>query len=490
MIDHPSKHDLVTAYERCCPRAAYESMMDDSPPDLALQARFTEGNVVDKLAQESIFSEGTTVKNVRTEEASGVTSDLMTDPSIGRINQATVTTPNGETARLDSIERSDRSWNHDEVKSAGSAHQKYEFDALISTDRARRAGVEIDRVRLVHTNKDWRLGDPNSDLFTTVDITDRIEDPQMVNFLSKVYESLEDEGVPSAVLVKGCKGCPYFSNCFGETDNPITELSYLDDARMAALSQIGAVDIRDIPEGFDLTNGQRTYIGFILNGQEQVNMDMLRERLGRIESPVRHLDFESVQFAVPMHVGVAPWRQVATQYSIHVETDDGLLHLEHLSEVEGDGRRELAERLIEDLGDDGGTIVAWGSGFEEARIGEMAEWFPDLAPQLISIRERMLDLLSVVKATIRNPEFRNSYSLKVVAPVLVPGFGYSDLDIAGGGDAQGAMNLMMRGRKAAEVPVLRERLLRYCERDTEATVRILRALREKVADYGGVGIHD
>ena len=81
-----------------------------------------------------------------------------------------------------------------------------------------------------------------------------------------------------------------------------------------------------------------------------------------------------------------------------------------------------------------------------------------------------------------DPQFHGRSALNVVLPVLVPGFGYDDLDITGGGDAKGAMSLMMRGMIAAEeVPVLRERLLRYCQRDTEATARILQALREKVA---------
>ena len=85
----------------------------------------------------------------------------------------------------------------------------------------------------------------------------------------------------------------------------------------------------------------------------------------------------------------------------------------------------------------------------------------------------------MVRKNVLNPDFHGSTSLKVVAPILVPGFGYDDLDIAGGGDAQGGMNLMMRGKIAAEeVPAMRERLLRYCERDTEATAGILQALRE------------
>ena len=183
-----------------------------------------------------------------------------------------------------------------------------------------------------------------------------------------------------------------------------------------------------------------------------------------------------------MHEGVAPWRQVATQYSIHTETESGLVHSEHLSRAEGDGRRELTESLIEDLGTDG-SIVVWNVSFERSRIRELADIFPDLSEPLIAIENRLFDLEPVVRRNVLNPEFHGKTSLKVVAPVLSPGFGYDDLDIAGGGDAQGAMNLMMRGRIAAdEVPAMRERLLRYCERDTQATAEILQALRDMVSE--------
>ena len=65
-----------------------------------------------------------------------------------------------------------------------------------------------------------------------------------------------------------------------------------------------------------------------------------------------------------------------------------------------------------------------------------------------------------------------------------------DHDMAGslgcgghGEDAMGVMNLMIRGEiGAGDVPLLRDRLLRYCERDTEATARILDALRSMAFD--------
>ena len=472
----PSKFALVQAYERGCARAAFEAMRQ-GPPSLQLQARFAEGNIVDKKAQESIFSDGITVPFSRNKDAIDTTSTLMADAKVDRINQPTLRTPNGEVARLDSMERTAEGWNHEEVKSGLSVKDKHKFDALVSNDRALRAGVSIEDTSIVHLNRDWRQGDPDLDLFSTEDITGSMSDPEMVQFLADTTSKLMADSPPAAALVSGCWGCSHFSNCFGQTDNPITDLSKVKPEGIAELSGHGVVDVADIPPRFKLTKGQRAHADLIRNGQPIVNQDGLRERLDEIQNPVRHLDFESASFAIPLHADVAPWGHVATQYSIHLESGGGLVHHEFLVEAEGDQRRALAERLIEDLGTEG-SIVVWHVSYERGRIMDMAAWFPDLAPQLNAIEQRLYDLLPTVRANVKHPGFHNSYSLKSVAPVLVPGFGYDDLDIAGGGDAQGAMNLMMRGRIAAEeVPAIRERLLRYCERDTEATAGILQALR-------------
>ena len=476
----PSKFALVEAYERGCARAAFEAMGQGSP-SLQLQARFAEGNIVDKKAQDTLFSDGITVPFSRNDDAIDTTSTLMADAKVDRINQPTLRTPNGEVARLDSMERTAEGWNHEEVKSGLSVKDKHKFDALVSTDRALRAGVSIEDTWIVHLNRDWRLGDSDLDLFSTEDITGSMSDPGMVQFLADTTSKLMADSPPAAALVSGCWGCSHFSNCFGQTDNPITDLSRVKQEGIAELSGHGVVDIADIPPGFELTGVQGAHVDLIRNGQPIVNQDGLRERLDEIQNPVRHLDFESASFAIPLHADVAPWGHVATQYSMHLESEAGLVHHEFLVEAEGDQRRALAERLIEDLGTEG-SIVVWSVAYERGRIRDMAAWFPDLAPQLNAIEQRLYDLLPTVRANVKHPGFHNSYSLKSVAPALVPGFGYDDLDIAGGGDAQGAMNLMMRGRIATEeVPVLRERLLRYCERDTEATAAILQALRDMIA---------
>ena len=89
MARYPDKNDLVFAYERGCTRAAYESMIDTTSPNLALMRIFAEGNVVDEVAQKSIFSDGVTISTLDVARACAETRALMADSNVTRINQAT-----------------------------------------------------------------------------------------------------------------------------------------------------------------------------------------------------------------------------------------------------------------------------------------------------------------------------------------------------------------------------------------------------------------
>ena len=80
-----------------------------------------------------------------------------------------------------------------------------------------------------------------------------------------------------------------------------------------------------------------------------------------------------------------------------------------------------------------------------------------------------------------HPDFEGSFSLKTVLPALVPDLGYSDLAITDGDTASRELT----HRVLPDAPFLpadraltREQLLRYCERDTLAMVRVLSRLRE------------
>ena len=87
----------------------------------------------------------------------------------------------------------------------------------------------------------------------------------------------------------------------------------------------------------------------------------------------------------------------------------------------------------------------------------------------------MEDLLPIVRDHVYHPDFRGSFSIKDVLPALVPDMSYEDLDIQDGGMASVVLEVLLLGRdglSAGERSTLRERLLRYCERDTLAMVRL------------------
>ena len=92
-----------------------------------------------------------------------------------------------------------------------------------------------------------------------------------------------------------------------------------------------------------------------------------------------------------------------------------------------------------------------------------------------------MDLLPIVRDNVYHPDFGGSFGLKSVAPALVRGLTYDDLEIGEGAVAA----TMLEGLLLEEdsIPVteranLRRQLLDYCERDTLATVRLYERLLE------------
>ncbi len=101
--------------------------------------------------------------------------------------------------------------------------------------------------------------------------------------------------------------------------------------------------------------------------------------------------------------------------------------------------------------------------------------YPDLAPALNAIVERLVDLLLILKEHVYHPKFKGSYSIKKVLPVLVPDLSYEGLPI-GDGDMAITMFAKMASGEVADTGQVRTDLLAYCELDTLAMVRLHDAL--------------
>jgi len=127
------------------------------------------------------------------------------------------------------------------------------------------------------------------------------------------------------------------------------------------------------------------------------------------------------------------------------------------------------------------VVLAYNASFERICIEGLARVLPDLAEPLLAISARLVDLLPIVRNNVYHPEFDGSFSLKAVAPALLPDVSYEDLEIASGGDATlGLARLLLTTDvlNEEERTLLRSQLLAYCERDTWCLVGLLDRLRE------------
>jgi len=207
----------------------------------------------------------------------------------------------------------------------------------------------------------------------------------------------------------------------------------------------------------------------------------LGKALERFQSPIAFLDFETVQFAIPIWHGCHPYDQIPAQFSCHRERPaGGLDHHEWVPEAPGDPRAEIATRIV-DACAGARTVVAYNAGFEKSCLEALANALPGQAAALRDVISRLDDPLPVVREYVYHPDFDGSFSLKKVLPALAPDVGYDDLAIAEGSSAsRELMRLVVDDRTllADERAITRDQLLRYCERDTLAMVRVLARLRE------------
>jgi len=236
--------------------------------------------------------------------------------------------------------------------------------------------------------------------------------------------------------------------------------------------------MRDIPPDFPLTPGQQRVVDAVVSGQEVIS-DELPEALADLGPPASYLDFETFSPALPLYAGTSPYQRIPFQWSLHHDDGAGnVRHFEFLADGDVDPRRDFATTLLKAIEWLPGPIVVY-SAFEASVLRSLAGVLPDLSDRLLAVTGRICDLLPIVRTHVSHPEFFGSYSIKAVAPALVPGFTYDNLDGVGNGNDASAV--FYRLASDGSLPVgdrtrYRQALLTYCCRDTLAMMYVHRRL--------------
>jgi hypothetical protein len=195
--------------------------------------------------------------------------------------------------------------------------------------------------------------------------------------------------------------------------------------------------------------------------------------------PRAFLDFETINFAVPIWKGARPYQQVPFQWSLHLESSRASTRHHEFLDLTGELPAEpLLSALLDALPDDG-PIFAYNAGFESRCLGDLAVLAPGRKRAVERVQARLVDLWPLTRNHYYHPDMEGSWSLKAVIPTVPGGRDYSDLDeVQEGGAAQLAYTEAIAPdiapKRKAE---LRDALLKYCKRDTEATLILSRFLQ-------------
>jgi len=488
----PLSKSRVAAGLQCHKRLYFECYHygDREKPDDVRQALMDSGKDVGRVARNRYPGGAAMVEDpFKFDEAEAATRVAMKNAAIPAVYEAALVHDDVR-VRVDIMTRNGQgAWDLVEVKSSGGVKDEHLPDLAIQLLVAEGAGIPISRAGILHVNKQyvWHGGpyDPN-ELFTFQDLTAQARGLRdgLRREIDAMRVPLWNTEPPDVAIGPQCETpyrCPFYPTCHTEprSDHPIESLPRLTARLRRAFEEAGIDDIREIPEDFDgLSELQRRVRACVLAQAHYVSPE-LREKLATARFPIHFLDFETCNPALPLIPGTRPFQQTPFQWSDHVLEKDGTLrHREYLHVDRSDPRGALVTALLDSLGEEG-TIIVY-SDFEERMIRELADMIPAHSARLLGLLEsRILDLHKVIHTHYYHPGFQGSFSIKQVLPVVVPELSYDGLEIREGSQAALAFIDMTNPAQPRELrDRLRDGLLRYCRRDTEAMVRLYQTLRE------------
>lgn len=368
----------------------------------------------------------------------------------------------------------------------------YKYDVAFQYRVLTRAGYDVLKACLVTINGDYvRQGEVNGEeLFS---ITDMTEDAiARWDEIGRIIESLKAEEEPNIDISmrcfdKGFHNCGFFDYCFGEPHPNIFDVAAMQTRTKFKYLKAGARTFKDL-ENVGIKDNYLMQIRHELNDlPPEVDMDGIEAFLSQIRYPLYFLDFETVNPAVPLFDNSHPYQQIVFQYSLHYYLEKGgeLMHDEYIGWPGEDPRRPICERLCKMIPDDA-CVIVYNKAFEQTRLKEMAELYPDLSEKLLRIRDNVVDLMEPFKHRLYYVKaMKGSASIKDVLPALYPDdeeLNYSNLEgVHHGGEAIEAFYLMANASEE-KLKEYRKQLFRYCWLDTYATVRVLEFLQNLKGD--------
>jgi hypothetical protein len=378
-----------------------------------------------------------------------------------------------------------------EVKSSTRVKPEHLRDVAFQRMVVEACGYQVGTCYLVHTNNDYRLNGmvDLAGLFCLEDITDQVEAIiTEVQAEARAASDFINGPAPEPRLLPHCPNklnCTFVQHHFSDLPNySIFDISRLGRKKKAELLDQDILDINAVPEDFSLSPKQRRQVNLAQQQRTYIDQPALAKELEPLPYPLYFLDYETLATALPLQTGHHPHQQMLFQYSLHILEAPGakVQHYEYLLPDQQASIRDLLASLEQRIGTEDGTVIVWNKTFETSVNRKYAEIYPEYADCLLSINERIYDLMEVFRqGYYRHPAFKGKNSLKRVLPILCPELSYEPLMIKKGTDANVTWYHWTNGEyRGEEHSRIRQALLDYCHLDTLAMVRIWEVLRKTI----------
>ncbi len=485
-----------------CPKIAWlkKYKPEEITVDSSVLSRMEEGNLVGDLAM-GLFGDFVEVTAYNGEK---IDLSKMIENTKEEIEKGTPVICeasfdyNGLYCAVDILKKENDGWAIYEVKSSTQEKkQVYAADVAYQKYVLENCGINVTGTYLVCINNEY-VFDGTLDihkLFKIADISESVffESANVKTNLNVAEMILKSEVEPPIDLSTACEKpytCSFWKYCSRHIPSPSVFDLYgtaLHFDKKIDYYKKGKIRYEDLINEPNITNEKliRQMSYHLEDKGTYVDKAGIGTFLDTLSYPLYFLDFETVRPIIPEYIGTKPYAQIPFQYSLHyIENEGGeLKHKEFLAESGTDPRRAIAERLCEDIPMNV-CVIAYYKSFECDRLKELAETFPDLAEHLLNIASNIKDLLVPFRSGYYyNKAMGGSFSIKSVLPAIFPDdpeLNYKNLEqIHNGGEAMSIFP-KIKDMPEDEQKTTRHNLLKYCELDTYAMVKVWEELRRVV----------
>ncbi|MCQ2794418.1 MAG: DUF2779 domain-containing protein [Bacilli bacterium] len=478
-----------------CPRAFWFYLHHPSEAkevDEQAKKRIDEGMLVGRFAHQffpDTYKVKGNEKNVDIKLQLEITQKLLKE-GVNAIAEASFSVDDLFCA-VDILKKEDDGYAIYEVKACNDINnhiREYYPDVAFQKYVLTRCGLNIKHCYIIHLNPDYvRHGEIDlHQLLITYSLNHNEAFDEEVKLVAANLDDLRRVINSSDVSYgKHCvSSCDFLDYCHHDLEKP--NVIYINGLAKKKAHEyiekdniITFLDLRKAGITFKSPRKQAQVDAYLNHTPVIYDKTMLSKFLKSVKYPLYHLDFETMNEAIPPYDNTKPYEQLPFQYSLHIEMSQGgtCIHKEYLG-AKLDCIRELAEQLVNDIPMNVCSI-AYHSSTEKGIIRMLAKKYPDLSEHLLNIADHMIDLLDPFKKGYFYHEKQgNSNSIKYVMPALCPEMelAYKKLPVVHNGGEALTMFPKLVKMTGEEYQRVRQGMLDYCCLDTLSMVKVLNAL--------------